>query len=702
MKESASPSVNRLLSPRSIAIVGASADPLAPGARVLANLDLVGFPGDVHLVSRRATEIGGRRCVPTIEDLPPGIDAAVLVVPEAAVADSVASCVKRGIGGAVVYAAGFAEVGEEGRARQDRIAAIAREGGLALNGPNCMGFTNFIERVSFSFGAVETSVLKPGVGGAAVIAQSGAMMGNIAVALGAKGVKINYTISTGNEAVNGAEDFMALALEDGKTTLIVLFMEQIRRPARFLELVGRANELGTPVLLMHPGSTGRARQAAHSHTGALAGDHAVMEAVMRHSGVVLVQTMDELFDVGMMLARWPKGAERGAAIVSNSGAVRGISLDFCEGIGLEIPAFSPATVAALRPIIPAYITVDNPLDLATAGMGQADIYGQVSRIMLTDENVGCAIMTMVPGTKQLQMAKGHSLIPVIESETRPVAFAMMGDEVPLEDDFNALVAKHQIPLFRSPDRAMRAMGHLYAHGKRRLVLKAERSPAQPRPISLPGSGTIPEYRAKACLAGLGIGVPRGELATGIEAAQTIAVRIGFPVVMKVQAASIAHKSDIGGVIAGIADAAGVASAWTTLQQRAGATKLDGILVEEMCKFQVEMIVGAKRDAEWGPMLLVGMGGIWTEALGDIRLMPADVSPTEIEAEIRLLKGARILGGLRGSPALDVAAAARVAATLGELMLGNPSLDEIEINPLVLRPVGQGAMALDALMHIHVS
>jgi acyl-CoA synthetase (NDP forming) len=249
---------------------------------------------------------------------------------------------------------------------------------------------------------------------------------------------------------------------------------------------------------------------------------------------------------------------------------------------------------------------------------------------------------------------------------------------------------------------MRAMGHLYAHGKRRLAPKAERSSAQPRAISLPGIGTIPEYRAKACLAALGVSVPRGELATSVEAAQTIAARIGFPVVMKVQAASIAHKSDIGGVIAGVADAASVAAAWATLQQRAGATKLDGLLVEEMCKSTVEMIVGAKRDAEWGPMLLVGMGGIWTEALGDIRLMPAGLSPAAIEAEIRLLKGARILGGLRGSPALDVAAAARVAAILGELMLGNPTLDEIEINPLVLRPVGQGAVALDALMHIHAA
>jgi acetate---CoA ligase (ADP-forming) len=268
--------IRRLLRPQSIAIVGASADPLSPSARVMANLDLVGYRGALHLVSRRTKEIDGRACVPMIEDLPAGVDAAVLVVPEAAVADTVASCIAKGIGGAVVFAAGFAETGVEGREKQERIAAIAHEGGLALNGPNCMGFTNFVDRVSFSFGAVETEVLAAGAEGAAVIAQSGAMMGNIASALGAKGVPVNYTISTGNEAVVSAEDFLGAMIDDPQTRIFVLFMEQIRRPRQFLDLVAAARALGKPVLLMHPGSSERGRASARSHTGALAGDHAVM------------------------------------------------------------------------------------------------------------------------------------------------------------------------------------------------------------------------------------------------------------------------------------------------------------------------------------------------------------------------------------------------------------------------------------------
>src|SRR6185312_2841894 len=693
--------VARLLRPRSVAIVGASADPLSAGARVLGNLELVGFSGAVHLVSRRASEIGGRACVPTIEDLPPGIDAAVLVVPEAAVADAVASCAARGMGGVAVFAAGFAETGLEGRAKQDRIAAIAREAGLALDGPNCMGFTNFIDRVSVSFGSVETEVLAPGPGGAAIIAQSGAMMGNIAAALGAKGVPVNFTISTGNEAVTSAEDFLAATIDDAQTGIFVLFMEQIRRPAAFLALVETARRLGKPVLLMHPGSSERGRASARSHTGALAGDRAVMEAMLRHHGVVLVETMDELIDAGVLLARWPKGAEKGAAIVSNSGAVRGISLDLGERIGLPIPKLSPESEAALRPIVPAYVPVDNPLDLATAGMGQADIYGQTARIMLADDAIGCAILAMVPGTPQLQMAKGRSLVPMIAAETKPVAFVMLGDEVKLVDDFTALVSAARIPFFRSPDRAMRAMAHVVAYGRvQRRLRDARPAPAAPA-LRLQGVGPLSEYRAKAILAEVGIPVPDGALAADLAAAQAIAARIGFPVAMKIQAAAVTHKTELGGVVLGIRTPEMVAESWEMLRARLAHARPDiqpdGVLIERMHALGLEMIIGAKRDPDWGAVLVAGLGGIWTEALQDVRLMPAGLAADAIEAELRQLRAAKLFAGLRGAPASDVAAAACVAERLGALMLANPEIAEMEINPLSLGAAGEGATALDALI-----
>jgi acetate---CoA ligase (ADP-forming) len=695
-------SIDRLLRPRSVAIVGASAEPGAPGARVLANLEALGFPGEIHLVTRRVTEINGRRCVPTIADLPPGIDAAVLIVPEAAVIDAITGCIERGIGGISLFAAGFAEVGEEGREKQEKMAALAREAGLALEGPNCMGFSNFVDRVSVSFGAVEMDIIAAGDHGAAVIAQSGAMMGNIASALGAKGVAVNYTISTGNEAVTSAEDFLEAVLDDRKTQIFVLFLEQIRKPVRFLELVARARQLGKPIVLMHPGSTERARESARSHTGALAGDYAVMQTVLRHAGVVQVETMDELFDTATLLARWPQGATKGAAIVSNSGAVRGIALDFCKGIGLDVPKLSAETEAALRPIIPTYVPVDNPLDLATAGMGRGDIYGETARIMMTDENVGCAILPMVPGTPALQMAKANSLVPLAFEETRPVAFVIMGDEVKLAPEFTKLVTESRIPFFRSPDRAMRAMAHLYHYGRRLKRLSAGPAQMASAPPPLPGHGAIPEHRAKDFLRAAGIPVPQGALAPNIVQARAIAARLGYPVALKIQSADIPHKSDVGGVALGILTPDALDSAWEQMETRIAVScpnaKIEGVLVERMASPGFEMILGARRDRDWGPVVMVGLGGIWTEALEDVRLFPAGLSAEAIAEEIAQLKGAKVLAGVRGAPPLDVVALAETAAKLGALMLAHPALDEIEINPLIMRPRGGGVLALDALMH----
>lgn len=699
---SARRAIDRLLRPRAIAIVGASADPASPGARVLANLEAIGFPGEIHLVTRRLAEIGGRHCVATIADLPRDIDAAVLIVPEAAVADAIGGCIAQGIGGATIFAAGFAETGAEGRAKQDRIAALARDAGLALNGPNCMGFSNFVDRVSVSFGAVETGIIAAGAHGAAVIAQSGAMMGNIASALAAKGVAVNYTISTGNEAVTGAEDFLDAVLDDPQTRLFVFFLEQIRQPARFLDLVARARALGKPVLLMHPGSTERARESARSHTGALAGDYAVMQAVLRHNGVVLVETMDELIDTATLLARWPAGATKGAAIVSNSGAMRGIALDFCKGVGLDVPKLTAATEAALRPIVPSFVPVDNPLDLATAGMGQANIYGTTARIMLADENIGCAILPMVPGTPQLQMAKGMSLVPLVQAETRPVALVLMGDDVPLTPEFTQLIRDSRIPFFRSPDRAMRAMAHLYACGRRLAALKSVEDRPVPRAIALPGTGAIAEYRAKQFLAEAGIAVPPGALVPNVIQARAVAARIGYPVALKIQSAEIPHKSDVGGVELGLVLPDQLESAWERMQERVAracpGAKIDGVLVEQMAPPGVEIILGARRDPDWGPIVMVGLGGIWTEALADIRIFPAGLSRAAIIEEIRLLKGARVLDGLRGAPPCDIDALVEAAARIGALMLASPTIDEIEINPLLVRSLGQGVVALDALMH----
>jgi acetate---CoA ligase (ADP-forming) len=697
--EDAAPSLQaalaRLVRPRSVAIVGASPEPGTFSNNVLANLERC-YEGAIHLVSRSIKEINGRRCVPTIDDLPEGIDAIVLNVPERAVLDAVAASIRRGIGGAVIFAAGFAETGADGRANQARLAALARAGGLALNGPNCAGLVNFIDGVPLTFepGITRADRASAGVG---VLAQSGGMMGNVRVALGLKGVRTSYSVSTGNEAVLGVEDFFEFLLAGEESRVIALFIEEVRRPRRFLELARRARAQKRPVVMMHPGRTQRARAAAQTHTGAMAGDHALMATVLRREGVLLVDTLDAFFDVLLLLMRWPAPPPEGAAVMTNSGAFRSIALDFAAEAGLGLPPLAQATRARLKAVLPPYATVDNPLDMTVIGTGSPAVYGDTTAALLDDPAIGGLITAFMPGAPQLQALRAETMLPAIERAGKPVAFAHFCDGAPLTPEFVAAARGAGIPLFASPDRAMRAMALLAEYG--RMLRQSPPAAAGDAP-PLPGSGTIPEYRAKAFLAAAGICVPAGLLARDPAEAAAAASRVGYPVALKAQAAALTHKSDAGGVILAVADAAALRAAWERLHAnlaRAGAPALEGVLVEAMAAPGIEMIIGARRDPKWGPVLMVGLGGIWTEALGDVRLMPADLDAAEILAQFGTLKGADLLAGRRGRAPLDAAAVAAAAAILGRLVRAAPEIVEIEINPLVVHQAG--AIALDALMRV---
>ncbi len=689
----------RLLRPKSLAVVGASPEPLSLGGNVLANIGRFGFAGDIHLVSRTRSEINGRACVATIDDLPAGVDAVALMIPVPAVKDAVAACVRRGIGGAVVYASGFGELGEEGRRMQDEIAAMAREAGLALLGPNCLGLINFVDQVPLTFEPVQPAM--PSGPGICAIAQSGAMAGNIRMALLGGNVPVAYTVSTGNEAVLGAEDVIEGLLDDAAVQLFSVFVEQIRHPKRFLALAVESRRRGKPIVLMHPGRSARSREAAKSHTGALAGDHAVMRAFVAAEGVVVVESLDELFDVSRLLTRYPHPAAGGAGIMSNSGAIRGFALDFCEQIDLPLPELAPATCDELKQVLPDFATIDNPLDITAQGMQKPSIFGDSARAMLNDPNVGILLVAAMGGSPAQQMAKWKSMRPVLETAEKPVALAYLGDSAPLSDEFLADVNDSGVPFFRSPERAMRAFSHMM-HLGRTLAGPPERSDLSVAVSDAVTPGPVVEYRGKAIFAEAGIPVPRGEIARTCDDAIGIARDLGFPVVLKAQAASLMHKSDVGGVAIGIADEGALRSAWDTMTAGIAAAQpdlvLDGILVEAMApRGGVELIAGARRDRAWGEVLMVGLGGIWAEALGDVRLMPADADARQIAVELDCLRGARLLHGYRGSAPCDLPALIDALMRIGALIRAVPALTEIDINPLMVYPAGQGVLALDALL-----
>ena len=694
--------LERLLRPRTLGLVGASPDPHTIGNNVLVNIERAGFTGALHLVSRNRDGIDGRPCVRSIDDLPEGVDAVILVVPAAGVREQIAACVRRKIGGALVFAAGFGEAGEAGRREQAEIKRIARDGNLAMVGPNCIGLVNFVDRVPMTFEPVNLAPFKgPGV---CAITQSGGMAGNLRMALLTKGVPVAYAISTGNEAVVGATDMIGALIESPDIALFAILVEQIGDPAQFLTHAGRARDLGKPIVLMHSGRSARSREAAKSHTGALAGDYAVMKAAVENAGVIVVDTPDELFDVSAILARYPSPGSGGAAVTTNSGAIRGFALDIGEDIGLGFAELSAATCATLKAALPDFATIDNPLDLTAQTMSRPSMFGDSAAALLADAAVGSVMVAAMPGGPRQQQDKWRSLQPVLSAATKPTALVFMGDGQPLEPSMLAEIAAARVPFFRSPERALRALRHVAAHGEMRTRAGGRRARAvtEASPIDVAGQGEIAEHRGKTLLARAGIMVPAGRLATTADQAERVAAELGFPVALKAQADALAHKSDAGGVALGLADSASVRSAFERITRDVARAKpglvLDGVLVEAMApRGGLEMIVGARRDPAWGPMLVVGLGGVWTEIMSDVRLIPADARAAEIERAIMTLKAAKLLTGYRGQPARDVTALARTLSTLGAIMLASPRLTDIEINPLMIYANGDGVLALDALL-----
>lgn len=692
-------SLDRLLRPRSVAIVGASEKPGALGNQVLANLERHGFAGEIFLINPRRGVIAGRQSLGSVDELPEGVDAAVLAIPGAAVLPTIRALAARGVGAAVIFSAGFAEGGEEGMAAQREVARIAAESGMIVEGPNCLGMTNYVDGVALTF--VETSSERlgdrPGVG---IVSQSGAMAVVLGTTLMAKALGVSLSVSTGNEAASGVEDYVEYLIDDPHTHVIAMIVEQFRKPARFLALAERARAAGKAIILLHPGTSSAARESAATHTGAMAGDWQVMKTKVERAGVILADNLEELGDLTDLALRCGSMPPGGCAVLTESGAFKALTLDLCERVGLALPAPGEATAAQLRAAIPDFIPVSNPMDLTAQALVDPDLYRRTMAPLLDDERFACIVLGIIQTDAATSQLKFEPIIAAIEAlrPTKPVIFAGLDDGAPVPLRYVAALRALGVPYFPSPDRAFRALAAL-AHVAARDVSRASHEPLAIDAIS---PGVIPEYRAKQLLAPLGVPFPRGGFASSLDEAKAIAASIGYPVVIKAQAAALSHKSDAGGVILNLADEVALARGWDELHaniaRHAPGMILDGVLVEAMGQRGVELIVGARNDPEWGPVILVGFGGVQAEILQDVRLLPPDLTRAAIAAELRRLKSGALLDGWRGSPALDVDAVADIVVALGRLLEAAPSIREIDLNPVVVYPIGQGAVALDALIY----
>jgi acetate---CoA ligase (ADP-forming) len=695
------PQVTRLLKPKSIAIIGVSERPGSAGRNCITTLDNMGYKGKIHLVSRGLTELDGRKAVASVADLPDGIDLAVLTLPGSGIIDAVEGLAPKKLGGIMCFASGFAEMGASGMAAQQRLTDIAFRHDIAFAGPNCLGYTNLVDGLQVTFSLVRPHAALATDLKVDIICQSGGMAAVLRIAAAAEGIGSCYSITTGNEAVIGIEDYMPFAIENEQSRAIIMLAEIVRRPGEFLRHAEAARAKKKPIILLHLSRSQQSREAAKTHTGALAGDYDIMASFVRSRDVVLVESLDELMDVMVTLTHYPNPPKGALGVVTDSGACKGFSLDYADFVGMPVASLTKETRARLKATVPEFVEATNPVDVTAQAMFDPGLYTKSINALMLDDRVGSVVAPIISGSPEVGLMRSGFIAEGKVDNGKPLLCAFMGGDQAIDPQLKPNLAQKGIPFFRSPERAIRALARANQYGdalrkglRRKATIKV---PA----ARMPTGGVLTEVEGKAALKAAGIPVPKGAVAKTLSEAKAIASRIKYPVVLKAQAAALIHKSDAGGVAVNIKNATELADAWKAMQRDVKKARpdlrLDGILIEKMAKKGIEIVIGARRDATWGPTLMIGLGGVFTEALKDVRFLPADTHPSIIVQEMTKLRGAKLLGAFRGEKPCDVEALAEAAARIGALMIATPNLDDVDVNPVIVYAAGKGVVAVDALL-----
>lgn len=705
-----------LLRPRSIAIVGASPNPgRATGA--YNNLRKLDFAGPIYPVNPKYPEIWGLPCCPSVADLPEAADCAIISLPASVVPGVLRQCAQRGVRAAVVLGSGFGEAGPEGKRLQAEVVSICQEAGILLCGPNCHGVINLVDGVAVSAGTMPEQTSS---GGLALVMQSGVILGNLIDVLSQRGITFSYLVSSGNEAVVNSAQYLADVVETPETRVVAMFMEGIRDPEGLKYGLRRAAELGKPVLVLKTGRSERGQQAALAHTGSLTGSDAVIDAVLREYGAVRVGDLDELVETA---ALFMSGQELGPGlgVLTISGAGCGLVSDLADEVGVVLADMDARTLTRLQEVLPDFATPSNPLDVTGAVGERPGLFAACMEAWQQDPNVGTIAVALRAGRQAVGQRSGrrggyYEMAEVasqaVQSGGKPViCFTLTGPAY--DQEMVSILLEGRVPFLFGSKAMLKAVRHGLAYRTFREVRK--RIPAEQRDGRVQWSDTalhllrqgvsgkaLTERSSKAVLAAYGLPVTQEGLAVSAHEAALLAQRMGFPVVIKVESADIPHKTEAGGIRIGVRSAEEAKSAFMEVVSNARRYKPDaeiaGVLVQEQVPAGVEMIVGARVDSQFGPVVVVGLGGIYVEILRDTALMPAPVSDDQARAMIAQLKGLPLLSGARGRPRADVGALAQVVSRLSWLASDlQGQIAEIDLNPVIVLPEGQGARVVDALV-----
>ena len=695
--------LNRLLRPKKIAIVGATEKETMAGFASRMFIEQCGKRReDLYLVSLKNETVFGIPCYHTLSELPGTIDLAVLCTPKQTVAGLLEEAAQKGAKGAVVFASGYGETGkEEDKKLEEELIAQCRRLDLALMGPNCAGFLNFVDRV-FAFGFLFHA--RESAGRVGLVSQSG----QVCMALmESEKTSFSYVISAGNCKIVNIEDYLEFLVDDEDTRVVAAYVEGIQNPEKFAAVLKKAAEKKKPVVVLKAGRSEKGSRAAASHTGNLSGSDKNVDAFFRKFGVIRVDDLEELLSVCTAIATLPVlPRSNKLAFVNISGGETTISADAGYLHGLKLPDFSPKTAEKLREVLPAFATAQNPMDLT--GGSNGDTFERVADIVLEDPGIEMLI-TSLQITKKISDITIYDFLNGLirhceKEQKKPVAVVPLIESSREEEVLERLRAVG-VPILPPPHYGYRVIkklldytDYLETMENRTLSIVTKTEVCGKEPVKT----ALSEHESKLLFQKFGIPCPPEEIAETEEEAVQAAAVIGYPVVLKIESGDILHKSEAGGVIVGIACEEEVRTAYRKILENGRKYNpqalIHGVLVQKMLEPGLEAIVGVTCDPQLGPMILTGLGGIFTEVFQDAALYPAPLNQWEAREMILSLKGSKLFRGYRGKPPLDTEALARVLVQVSNLAAEyKDTLVEMDINPVFVYPEKEGVSAADGLV-----
>jgi len=699
---------DRLFSPRSIAVIGASQDLTSISGQPIAHLMARQYSGAIYPVNPRYTDVAGLRCYPGIAALPATPDVAVVAVAARRVPETMRELAECHVPFAVVLSSGYAESGEQGRDAQTALARQAADGDVLLVGPNCQGYMNIADAIPVGFGAPYGLSYRRG--GVSLTSQSGAFGNSILMLANEEGLGFHRYVSTGNEAVVTSLDLFEYFLGDPGTKVIAGYVEGFKDAHRLVALGREALRKAKPIVVWKVGTSDAGAKAAASHTANLGGATALYRAAFRQAGIIEANDVGDMADCAKALlpGRLPKGNRIAIATISGGAGIA--MADKCAESGLVLPELQPSTIEGLRKVLPGYASIANPLDVTGSLLADANLMTATLEALARDTNVDMIGLALAAASGKLATQLAQEIVRISDETKVPILVAWNADASSAADAYRIL-DEAGIPRYQSPVRCARGAGVLWQRARATQRL-AEIDREKPLSISRPAvkerlqgrSGDLTEYEAKQVLAEYGIGVTTEALASRPENAASLAAVIGFPVVMKIMSPDIPHKTEAGGVRIGVADDEQAKAVYDELvanaRRFAPEARIDGVLIQEMVSGGTEVILGVNNDPLFGPAVMAGLGGVYAEVLHDVSFRLAPITLSEAHEMLRELRTFAILDGARGKPKCDIDELAVTLTRLSALAIDlKDHVAELDLNPLFVLPKGKGVRAGDALIKL---